>query len=329
MLDNSAIYGEHGTVIQKLNVMTTNKDNMFYCFSCGITKFCEVGEYLSHHRIFKGKKVLKCSTCGLAIMNPIIKEEELSQINERYWVVAQSDNMWARKFHKSQMLSRIEYIEKITGRIDGAKVLDVGSGYGILKDVLDDKKYSIQYYAIETDKRCRDQVIKKGALSFFSNLSECREKDFDIIFCSHIVEHLIDPKSFLGQLIGFLKNNGILFIEVPNQDYLYKSDYGTHIVFFNKDSLECLLRGINADIIDIQTVGRKIQELIYNKLHLRNKLNIILQYIPKRMVKLLSFILQLTRLMSYSPIMIEKKYEFSLYGNDRQWIRCIIKRNLP
>ena len=42
------------------------------------------------------------------------------------------------------------------------------------------------------------------------------EKKFNIVWVSHVLEHMISPQNFLNNINKHLVDNGILFIEVPN-----------------------------------------------------------------------------------------------------------------
>jgi SAM-dependent methyltransferase len=39
---------------------------------------------------------------------------------------------------------------------------------------------------------------------------------FDVVLCSHTLEHVEDPRAFLDRLVALLKPCGILYLEVPN-----------------------------------------------------------------------------------------------------------------
>lgn len=78
-------------------------------------------------------------------------------------------------------------------------------------------------------------------------------KSFDIICLFQTLEHVRAPLEFILQIKEYLKNNGILYIEVPNlydsllstynipyyQQFYYHS---AHIYYFSKKSLSLLLR---------------------------------------------------------------------------------------
>lgn len=68
---------------------------------------------------------------------------------------------------------------------------------------------------------------------------------FDLVICSHVLEHLADPGKVLSRLREHLDTGGLLFAEVPVE--IWKGaprlpDPVTHINFFTLSSLELLLQ---------------------------------------------------------------------------------------
>ena len=62
------------------------------------------------------------------------------------------------------------------------------------------------------------QKIKKSNIHFEYGLFEelTDKKKYDYIFCSYVLEHVMDPKIILEICYEALKDNGKLFITVPN-----------------------------------------------------------------------------------------------------------------
>lgn len=63
---------------------------------------------------------------------------------------------------------------------------------------------------------------------------------FDMIICSHVLEHVVDPVNLLRSFRPFLKDDGIVYIEIPLEIWKgipITSDPVTHINFFTTHSL--------------------------------------------------------------------------------------------
>ena len=67
---------------------------------------------------------------------------------------------------------------------------------------------------------------------------------FELIICSHVLEHLVEPRQILQQLSQHLTPSGLLFIEVPMEVWRrppLPDEPVTHINFFTPNSLYNLL----------------------------------------------------------------------------------------
>lgn len=82
------------------------------------------------------------------------------------------------------------------------------------------------------------------------------KKSFDIICAFQILEHVKDPITFLSELNGYLKDDGVMFIEVPNLDDILVSTYNlpfhhqfyfhsAHLFYFSERSLSLLMEKMN------------------------------------------------------------------------------------
>jgi hypothetical protein len=69
------------------------------------------------------------------------------------------------------------------------------------------------------------------------------------------LEHLTDPKALLHAVLEKMAKSGFLFIDVPNQDYLFKKDVFPHFLFFNISSLRHLLQSCGLIISMIDCYG--------------------------------------------------------------------------
>jgi len=102
----------------------------------------------------------------------------------------------------------------------GHRILDVGCGTGM--NTINPLKYlPIQIVAIDCDKRSLEYAIeshKEVNVQFVLGNGEdyqCEQK-FDLIVCSHILEHLEHPSRMLRNLKLLLKDDGKLFVALPN-----------------------------------------------------------------------------------------------------------------
>ena len=127
--------------------------------------------------------------------------------------------------------------------VESQKVLDVGGGDGrLLRPFL---KKGNHCYVVDFNPEPYTDVQRIGC-----TLDDIPgETLFDILICSHVLEHVSDPGHFLNQLRSRLSPGGVIYIEVPLevwQGIHISKDPVTHINFFTVNSLKnaLLLNGL-------------------------------------------------------------------------------------
>ena len=128
---------------------------------------------------------------------------------------------------------RLSSIKKIYGEdyLKNKKILDVGGGVNpimkgknvFIADIKIQKMnkdfYKNRYYEIDIERKKIDQ-------------------EFDIIFLIHTLEHFKYPKKAIKNIRNSLSDKGILFIEIPNFNYMlkhktYYSIFHQHLSMFS------------------------------------------------------------------------------------------------
>jgi len=91
----------------------------------------------------------------------------------------------------------------------------------------------------------------------------CGGETFDVIICSHVIEHLAEPGQTIGRLVERLRDGGVLYGEVPLGVWGgigIKKDPVTHINFFTEHSFCALFENLRLKAIEHrQMVG------VYNR----------------------------------------------------------------
>lgn len=97
------------------------------------------------------------------------------------------------------------------------KILEIGSGAGQAIYWFEEKGFLT--LGIEPDKRSVESInkrLKRGRCQAGFAEEVLLDEKFDIIWISHVFEHLIRPDLFLEKYQEYLNDGGIVFIEVPN-----------------------------------------------------------------------------------------------------------------
>ena len=215
------------------------------------------------------KQIFFCSQCGLGVGYPEPSAAALEQLYERsgYW----GTDPLPLSFRRQPVLYALAKARwsLISSYIEDKKelsLIDIGAGYGYLGIVSANEPQNkiSKYIAIEPDgrlrKTLRDAWLRWGKgtqLETFATLEEYQKtgEAVNIVALSHILEHIQAPLTLIQQVKSFLVDNGLVFIDVPNQDYKFKSDVFPHLLFFSKLSISKLLKNASLNVLHLKTWG--------------------------------------------------------------------------
>jgi len=103
------------------------------------------------------------------------------------------------------------------------KILDVGCAQGIFSENFSVRK-DLEIWGIELEsteaaeaQKKLFRVINKDAIGA---LTELPDKHFDAIYCNDVLEHLVDPYTFLKEVKSKLSPTGVVIASIPNVRYL-------------------------------------------------------------------------------------------------------------
>ena len=192
------------------------------------------------------------------------------------------ENTYICDNHISQYLYIEKYLKIKNSK--NKKILEIGSGRGQTTFWLDQMGFEV--LGIEPDRKNVSIVNQKlnNSKLIASTIEDFKNSDtYDVIWVSHVLEHLLDPIEFLQQIKVNLNEEGILFIEVPNCEnlsMLKNSIIEPHIWHFSRNSLQNICREVDFDIVvcDVFRPAKK-SEVIKNKISRSNKT--IYPYYPR------------------------------------------------
>ncbi|KER07003.1 3-demethylubiquinone-9 3-methyltransferase protein [Marine Group I thaumarchaeote SCGC AAA799-E16] len=129
--------------------------------------------------------------------------------------------------------------------------LEVGVGNAVVFKKLHDffsKLYGVDYI---DNPNYKNFDIKVGV--FTEKLFDL--ESFDVIYSSHVIEHLPDPVDFLNICKKLLKNNGICFVACPNilksfENLHFNAFTSDHLNYFTKNSLTRIANSLGFELID-------------------------------------------------------------------------------
>jgi 2-polyprenyl-3-methyl-5-hydroxy-6-metoxy-1,4-benzoquinol methylase len=165
----------------------------------------------------------------------------------------ESTDKYFKKFSYSQLKRYIKFsislknlIKENNIQINNKRILDLGCGPGlVIKYLL--KTYNFKdVYCVDSSKVAIQKVneifpIAKTKIINMINDDFDYLKDFDLIFCTEVIEHIQEYENILKKINKLMKNDTVVFLTVPD-GRLDQSMF--HINFFTKISLEVIIKKI-------------------------------------------------------------------------------------
>jgi 2-polyprenyl-3-methyl-5-hydroxy-6-metoxy-1,4-benzoquinol methylase len=136
----------------------------------------------------------------------------------------------------------------------GGKVLDFGCGSGALLRCVSNLRSDLGLFGYDLDDR---QIENLRDITSFKQLifgDFKTELKFDLIFMSHTLEHLTNPRESLEQLRELLSHDGYLAIAVPDcMSDPFKLLVADHCSHFSSKTLETLLLSVGLEVVYLDT----------------------------------------------------------------------------
>jgi 2-polyprenyl-3-methyl-5-hydroxy-6-metoxy-1,4-benzoquinol methylase len=142
-----------------------------------------------------------------------------------------TDGDRAQAFARGLAQIRFQHFERhLRGSLSSeGTCLEIGPGEGHLAEIILQYLPRINYIGIETDTSCHPSLQKKGVTLLNSSTAL---PPLDLVILSHVLEHVTDPRGLLEKIRASLKPFGLVFIEVPCQDFTHKRVDEPHLLFF-------------------------------------------------------------------------------------------------
>jgi len=170
--------------------------------------------------------IKECQDCNLYFTSPIYKPLLISNLYDSFYsaegsttIVPNDDEL--AKLKENCFLTSDKYfgdrIKAIKSCEIGQKLLEVGSSWGYF--LYQAKQQGFDVTGVEISQPRRLFGVEKLGVDIVSSFGELNEKEFDIIYTSHVLEHFQDISTVFREMYDLLRIGGRLFIEVPNFDY--------------------------------------------------------------------------------------------------------------
>jgi 2-polyprenyl-3-methyl-5-hydroxy-6-metoxy-1,4-benzoquinol methylase len=202
----------------------------------------------------------QCSDCRHIFTSPAPTKKELDHIYKNLYGYEAHLLIQNEKAYRGR-----EYAKVVASQAKKGKVLEVGCMHGYLLSALKDRGYEVTGVELDTDAvaycQSRGLNVTQGFMEDFLAKSK---KQYDVIFMSHVLEHIADPRAGLELLQKHLTKNGKLIVVVPNSfsksAKLFGKYWGywqvpVHINHFNQPSIRRLFENTGYQIQKIDFFG--------------------------------------------------------------------------
>ena len=190
-----------------MNIILTN------CDLCGSTRYV--------NRVIENSlPIVECLDCGLVFVREYPQMQDTAEVIDFYVNGTNEEQA-------NPILERYEgiynhYTEIFASFLPPkAKVLDVGSGYGLFLSKMQKKGFDT--FGLDVSHACLEFAKRTYGLNnlFRQDLlaSEFPDNTFDLITLWNVFEHVCNPSEVIKKCAKLLKPNGALVIKVPNMKF--------------------------------------------------------------------------------------------------------------
>ncbi len=201
-------------------------------------------------------EVWQCNNCTARFTQNVPEQSAISLFYQSDNYISHSDtkkglvNWLYHQVRRRTLQSKKSLITK-TSQLQKGEILDIGCGTGAFLHTMQQSGWEIS--GIEPDENARIKAAQLLNVPPQSPevLFHLHSNSYDVITMWHVLEHVHNLHSYLSQVNDLLKENGVLFIAVPNYTSgdaaLYKKywaayDVPRHLYHFSPQSMKQILQ---------------------------------------------------------------------------------------
>ncbi len=250
------------------------------CNICSARNSKVIFEVERYNTIFK---IQQCLDCGLVYLNP---RPQSTQLDEDYSNVYDYEGFLKNAdYLKTKCRENLELILKYK---KNGNLLEVGCMYGLLLEQAQRQGFNV--YGVEISQKATEYARQNFGLNIFNGRLEESSFDdrfFDVIFLSHLIEHLEDPMGSLKMMVKIMKLDGVLLLKCPNFGSLMSKITGKnwcwiappeHLYHFTARTITNLLNKAGFTNVTVFTDGCDLAYLRYLTVEIGNLLPVSREY---------------------------------------------------
>jgi len=235
------------------------KGTRISCNLCGSALFYTI-EKLPLHLVI-------CKTCGLIFIENLQSHQFYQDLYRKRYGFDVKVPLNSKGLDKKNDGLAHWIINNLKIKHGKLRLLEVGCSAGYLLKALERQEY--QVYGVEPGevaaRFARDHNRLRDIENCFFEETSYLEDFFDAILLIQTFEHVIHPTEFLCKVTSLLKNDGMLFIEVPDAmaiDGVYRwgmQPSANHLYIYSTASINLLLNKCGFRIVSFKKINGNIR----------------------------------------------------------------------
>ena len=225
------------------------------CSVCGSTHCSEVFS-VKDFSITKESFVLKsCNQCDFLFTSEAPGQSEIGRYYQSDVYISHTDGSkgFIEKLYqlvrKKTLVGKRNLVAGISQKHKG-KVLDYGCGTGAFLNEMKTSGWQVNGIEPDSGARKRAEQLVGSSIGLPEELSELSSDQYDVITMWHVLEHVHELNWTIEQIKRILKEDGKLFIAVPNHhsfdarhylSFWAAYDVPRHLYHFSPDTMSLLM----------------------------------------------------------------------------------------
>jgi 2-polyprenyl-3-methyl-5-hydroxy-6-metoxy-1,4-benzoquinol methylase len=236
-------------------------ENIISCPICNgnlFQPFLICTDFTTTHEKFELKK---CATCQFVVTSPRPDALSLGKYydSEKYISHTGKSSAFFDSIYLFARRFTLRWKTRLINRNKNQSVLDYGCGTGEFLQAC--REMGWDCYGVEPTEAAKTKAIELTKVHINHDLAELEGRKFDVITLWHVLEHISDLEEKLNALRNSLKENGTLFVAVPNyqahdaevyQEYWAGYDVPRHLWHFSQDTMKILLKKTDFKLTEVR-----------------------------------------------------------------------------
>lgn len=188
------------------------------CLSSRIVSHLQTTDHFLSRESFE---LFRCPDCGFIFTQDHPDEKNIGKYYESENYISHNESAkgfssWLYRFSRNLMVKKKKEIVSRFTRLNGGRILDIGSGNGFFLSVIKDSGWIAE--GIEINDKARNYSASRFGLKIIppDQISSVPSASYDCITMWHALEHFEDPIGLASEIKRILKPGGSFIVALPN-----------------------------------------------------------------------------------------------------------------